>query len=110
MGWSPPTRSMIARRREPSPTGPATCAPVASGPRWTSVASIAETVAAPSASSALGSQTPAIPHTGARIVALRRASRAAPVPAADPPRGDEAAEDDREDVDGVQDDRVRERR
>ena len=41
IGWSPVARSMIARRRAASPTGPSTYEPSESGPRWTRVALIA---------------------------------------------------------------------
>ena len=41
IGWSPPATSMIASRREASPTPPLTNVPSASGPRWMSVSDMA---------------------------------------------------------------------
>src|SRR3954447_11833318 len=38
IGWSPPSRSMIASRRAARATGPSTNVPSLSGPRWSSFA------------------------------------------------------------------------
>src|SRR3954447_10040092 len=67
MGWSPPSRSMIARRRAASPPAPISASPPLSGPRWRSVALIAASVSR-SATRPSVRTMPEMPH----ISVLRR--------------------------------------
>src|SRR5215210_9330523 len=62
IGWSPPSRSMIASRRAASPASPATASPPLSGPRCTSVALIAARASRSAARPSVRTM-PQMPHT-----------------------------------------------
>src|SRR5919201_4939115 len=59
---------MMARRRTPSPAGPSTIWPPSSGPRWTSVTSIASTAVGSIGAAASSATTPQMPHTWRLLV------------------------------------------
>src|SRR5215213_10785449 len=61
MGWSPPSRSMIASRRAASPASPTTASPPLSGPRWRSVALMAANTSRSGARASVRTM-PQMPH------------------------------------------------
>src|SRR6476659_2882322 len=67
IGWSPPARSMIDRRRMASPQGPSITLPSESGPRWTSVSFIAASAAGSGAVAPSRLTRPHIPHMRGRL-------------------------------------------
>src|SRR4051794_23263421 len=67
IGWLPPARSMIERRRMASPHGPSIIEPSESGPRWTSVSFIAASAAGSGAVAPSRLTRPHIPHMRASL-------------------------------------------
>src|SRR5882757_6463889 len=72
MGWAPPARSMMERRRWPKCKGPATKNPSASGPRW-AMRLVMRSRSARSPSP----RNPAMPHISGSFRSRSEISRAA---------------------------------
>src|SRR5437870_6187357 len=69
MGWSPVTRSMMARRRWPSPALPRQTMPSPSGPRW-AITAVMERRSAPSTGRPVTSTMPVMPHMARRALSF----------------------------------------
>src|SRR5688572_17498737 len=69
IGWWPPERSMIDRRRKPSADEPRVHSPSSSGPRCSRVRAMASTRSAPGARERSSNETPHNPHM---VVPVRR--------------------------------------
>ena len=67
IGWSPPAKSIIERRRMARPHGPLMIDPSESGPRWTSVSFIAASAAGSGAVAPSRLTRPHIPHMRASL-------------------------------------------
>src|ERR1700750_1700759 len=67
IGWSPPARSMIERRRIARPQGPSITDPSESGPRWISVSFIAASAVGSGAVAPSRLTRPHIPHMRGRL-------------------------------------------
>src|SRR2546428_295655 len=76
IGCRPPARSMMLRRRMPSPTGPSTYVPSSSGPRWRIVPHIRRITATETGRPGSACAMPTMPH-------IRGGGAARPGPPAD---------------------------